>query len=249
MSTQLRMPRTAPAQAVSSPSNPTLFQPLIRTAIVGAYGIGKTSLIQAFTAPNGSSTLPATTPTIGASVANHIFTPNSPLANQGGLEEHDTAYIVRHTIWDTAGQESFKSLVPMYTRNADILIIAFPATEEPHVSRVAGLLASALPPIRAPDIIKGVLTKCDLVPEETATRRRLKLAQLLRQSPQAQRRSFEIMTFCTSALNGEGAQECFESGLESVAKKKYAEMEKKRNSIIRVDQQEVRGWRGRFKCF
>ena len=246
MSTRLRMPRTAPA--IASPSNPTLFQPLIRTAIVGAYGIGKTCLIQSFTAPNGSSTLPATTPTIGASVANHIFTPNSPLANHGGLEEHDTVYIVRHTIWDTAGQESYKSLVPMYTRNADILVVAFPATEEPHISRVAGLLASALPPIRAPQIIKGVLTKCDLVPEATASRRRLKLAQLLRQSPQAQRRSFEIMTFCTSALNGEGTQECFESGLESVAKKKYAEMENKRDSIVRVDQQEERGWGGRFKC-
>ena len=36
------MPRTSPAPAIASPSNPTLFQPLIRTAIVGAYGIGKT---------------------------------------------------------------------------------------------------------------------------------------------------------------------------------------------------------------
>jgi GTPase SAR1 family protein len=51
------MPRTAPAPAVASPSNPTLFEPLIRTAIVGAYGIGKTSLIQSFIAPNGNSTL------------------------------------------------------------------------------------------------------------------------------------------------------------------------------------------------
>jgi hypothetical protein len=136
----------------------------------------------------------------------------------------------------------------MYTRNADILVVAFPASEEPHVSRVAGLLTSALPPIRAPEIIKGVLTKCDLVPEETATRRRLKLAQLLRQSPQAQRRSFKIMTFCTSALNGEGIQECLESGLEAVAKKKYAEMENKRNSVVHIGQQEAGGWRGGFKC-
>ena len=238
------MHRTVPAE--TSPSTTSLFQPLIRTAIVGAYGIGKTSLIQSFTAPNGSSRLPATTPTIGASVANHIFTPNSPLANHGGLEEHDTAYIVRHTIWDTAGQESYKSLVPMYTRNADILIVAFPATEEPLVSNVASLLTSALPPIRAPEIIKGVLTKCDLVPQETATRRRLKLAQILRQLPQAQRMSFEIMTFCTSALNGEGAQECFESGLDTLAKKKYTEMEN--NSIIRIEQQEERRRLMLYKC-
>ena len=242
------VPVTPAAPAAPSPSNPTLFQPLIRTAIVGAYGIGKTSLIQAFTAPSCGNTLPATTPTIGASVANHIFTPDSPLADHGGLEEHDVAYIVRHTIWDTAGQESYKSLVPMYTRNADVLIVAFVATVEPNAAGVNALLASTLPPIRAPQLVKGVLTKCDLVSEEVATRRRLRLAQLLRQAPQSQRRSYEIMTFCTSALESEGARDCFVAGLEPIARKKHAELENKRNSVIRVEAEARKRKGGWFGC-
>jgi hypothetical protein len=136
----------------------------------------------------------------------------------------------------------------MYTRNADVLIVAFVATVEPDAASVNALLATSLPPIRAPQLVKGVLTKCDLVSEEVATRRRLKLAQLLRQAPQSQRRSYEIMTFCTSALESEGASECFVAGLEPIARKKYAELENKRDSVIRVEAEARKRRGGWFGC-
>ena len=228
-----------------SPSVPSL-QPLVRTAIVGSCGIGKTSLIQSFMSPNGGDTLPATTPTIGAAVVNHLYTPTIPLSSNNGLEELEDPIIIRHTIWDTAGQESYKSLVPLYTRNCDILIIAFPANIEPQRAHVQELLTSALPPIKTPQIVKGVLTKCDLVPKETCERRRQKLAQYIRQSPQAQRRSFDIKTFTTSALTGEGVEECFITGLEEVAQIKV-EL-KSKEETIQFELREQRNCGSRYKC-
>lgn len=184
--------------------------PAVISAIVGHHGVGKTSLIQALRMP--SSDAPRhTSPTIGAAVISERFTVPESVASI--MPGRTMAY---HTIWDTAGQERYESLVPMYTRNCDILMIALPANEDPHPETVRRQLCAALPPIRSPKVVKGVLTKCDLVSPELAAIRLRKLDKILRASPQATNRQFEIHTYMTSAYTHTGVSECFQGCVEDV---------------------------------
>lgn len=184
--------------------------PAVISAIVGRHGIGKTSLIQAFSMPNSDAPR-HTSPTIGAAVISERFpVPESVASLMPGRA------MASHTIWDTAGQERYESLVPMYTRNCDILMIALPANEDPHPETVRQLLCTALPPIRSPKVVKGVLTKCDLVSPEQAVIRLRKLDEILKASPQAINRQFEIHTYMTSAYTHTGVSECFQGCVKDV---------------------------------
>jgi len=178
------------------------------TAIVGKYGVGKTSLLEAFITP-GSGNGRCVGPTIGAAIVNQLFT----------VPDEDT--MKRHTIWDTAGQERFESLVPMYTRNCDILILALPATEEPQQETVRRLLSLALPSIRSPKIVKGALTKCDMVSSEIVAQRRQQLHEIISQFAQAENREFDIHTFATSAYTGDGVEACIGSCIVEVYHHKH----------------------------
>ena len=217
--------------------------PPVITAIVGPYAVGKTSLIQAFAMPGiGASRF--TSPTIGAAVANHLFPLPESAASVGG----SGSGMGCHTIWDTAGQERYASLVPMYTRNCDILIVAVPATEDPDPETVRRLLVAALPPIRSPKVIKGVLTKCDLVTPATALKRRLLLEEIITESPQSLNRQFEIHTYQTSAYNGDGVEECLGACVEAVYLFKLDKQESKREqeeAMVRVSEGERAPTRGR----
>ncbi len=56
--------------------------------------------------------------------------------------------IIKFDIWDTAGQERFRSLAPMYYRNAAAAIIVFDVTN--YVSNVTGLNHHSLTVIPPP---------------------------------------------------------------------------------------------------
>lgn len=191
----------------------------VMTAIVGQYGVGKTSLLQAFTMP-GSGAGRSTGPTIGAAIVNHLFT----VPGEDNMK--------RHIIWDTAGQERFESLVPMYTRNCDILIVALPATEEPHQETVIRLLSLALPPISSPKIVKGAITKCDMVSPEIAVKRRQQLHEIISEFAQAENREFEVHTFATSAFTGDGVEACIESCIVEVYHHKHRQQKAKSILVV-----------------
>ena len=41
----------------------------------------------------------------------------------------DNGDLIKLNVWDTAGQERYNSLIPMYTRNSDIVILTFSLTD------------------------------------------------------------------------------------------------------------------------
>jgi len=79
---------------------------------VGDASVGKTSIITRFSHNRFND---STLPTVGGS--NFHVTVDS-----GGSS-------VVLNIWDTAGQEKFRSLVPLYTRGADLVVIVFDIAE------------------------------------------------------------------------------------------------------------------------
>lgn len=80
----------------------------IKCCIVGSCGVGKTSIIKKHLDKN----IQNTETTLGAIfwTMNH----NSPQGTEFKID-----------FWDTAGQERYNSLIPMYSRNSDIMIITF----------------------------------------------------------------------------------------------------------------------------
>ena len=40
--------------------------------------------------------------------------------------------VVKLQIWDTAGQEKYKSMIPTYLRNAEIVVLVFDLTSKPY---------------------------------------------------------------------------------------------------------------------
>lgn len=83
-----------------------------KVVILGSQGVGKTSMIMRYI---GKTYNGQVNPTVGASFFNCK------------LNIQDTEIILR--IWDTAGQERFRSMAPMYYRNANAAILVFDLTQ------------------------------------------------------------------------------------------------------------------------
>ena len=77
----------------------------IKSCILGNTNVGKTSIIQKYVNKNSN----LTNATLGA-----IF-----------WVVQDEEKNVQIDLWDTAGQEKYNSLIPMYTRGSDIIILTF----------------------------------------------------------------------------------------------------------------------------
>ena len=81
---------------------------IIKAAIIGDYGVGKTSISNTFL---DKKYYEVYTPTLGVDFRHKIITLK------------DNSYKIQ--IWDTAGQERFKSIVKSYLRDLDIAILVF----------------------------------------------------------------------------------------------------------------------------
>ena len=85
----------------------------IKLVMLGESGVGKTSVIDRYTTGNFPE---ASKPTIGAAF----------LTKE--VRFNDTCYDLM--IWDTAGQEEYRGLAPMYYRNASVAIVMFDITNQ-----------------------------------------------------------------------------------------------------------------------
>ena len=83
-----------------------------KVALMGSHAVGKTSIA---TYLQQGRFVEGQLPTIGAEFFSKVIrTPNGD---------------VSLVIWDTAGQEKYRSLVPMYLRNAEAVIIVFDCSD------------------------------------------------------------------------------------------------------------------------
>lgn len=85
---------------------------VIKCVILGDSSVGKTSLVNYYL----TNQMKNTETTLGA-----IFWLIDKQMNNGDL--------IKLNVWDTAGQERYNSLIPMYTRNSDIVILTFSLTD------------------------------------------------------------------------------------------------------------------------
>jgi len=128
-----------------------------KICVLGAQGVGKTSLLHRYV--KGTFSPPTTTSTIGASFLTKR------------VVDIDSGATVRLQLWDTAGQERFRSISKLYYRGASAVLLVYSIIDDASFTEMARWLQE-LKTHLSPDIIIHVVgTKSDIVASDPSTRR------------------------------------------------------------------------------
>ncbi|XP_060808725.1 ras-related protein Rab-31 isoform X1 [Amyelois transitella] len=116
-----------------------------KIVVLGSQGVGKTSLVVRYIGKMFSKHI---SPTIGAS----FFTCN---INVGDAR-------VKLQVWDTAGQERFRSMAPMYYRNANAALLVFDITSVTSFAAIKSWVKELQSNVPENMVLSVVGNKCDL---------------------------------------------------------------------------------------
>lgn len=154
----------------------------VKTCIIGSQGVGKTSIIFQLSMRHFKSNV---TPTIGASFSCKVIDVDS--------------YTIRFQIWDTAGQETYKSMLPMYYRKTNLAMIVYDITCIESFNSIPSWLDELEKYAERDCIICIIGNKCDLESKRVVDR--AKAAQFAK--------SIGALYFETSARTSEGIMDAF----------------------------------------
>lgn len=153
-----------------------------KVVVLGLQGVGKTSIILRYVGQVFSRHV---SPTIGASFFTCRMTVNE--------------YHVILQIWDTAGQERFRSMAPLYYRNANAAFLVFDVTNYESFLIMQGWVEELQRNVEEPIVMCIMGNKIDLnVKREVDEKEALQYAILIGAS-----------YFETSAITFEGIEEAF----------------------------------------
>ncbi|PNF23386.1 hypothetical protein B7P43_G12942 [Cryptotermes secundus] len=153
-----------------------------KVVVLGAQGVGKTSMVVRYVGKMFSHHI---SPTIGAS----FFTCR--------LNVEDTR--VKLQVWDTAGQERFRSMAPMYYRNANAALIVFDITQYETFDAMKTWVKELQRNVLEPMVLSVVGNKTDL-----ESRRQVTREEALQYAASIGGNYFE-----SSAVNDEGIEDVF----------------------------------------
>jgi small GTP-binding protein len=155
----------------------------VKVVLVGDTKVGKSCILTRFVQGTFDRNMP---PTIGAAFLAKVVT------TSGGP--------VRLQLWDTAGQEKFRSLAPMYYRAAAVAVLCFDVTAKPSLDGLEDWAAEIAD--KAPPNIRLVVVgnKTDLVDERVVPKA----------AGEGLAKKFHAVFYGeTSAENGDGINEVF----------------------------------------
>lgn len=176
----------------------------VKVVFIGNSTVGKTELFRRF---QGVTELGGTIATIGGACANVTVT----------VKDNTEVNLM---VWDTAGQEAYRGIVPMYFSRASFILIVYDITQRSSFDSVTEWIA--LSKERAPvNAHIGIIgNKCDL-----EARRKVTMAE----GQELADNEGACMFFETSALNGQ----CVEDLLCTIG-----EFAHRDNSILNVETME-----------
>lgn len=164
-----------------------------KVVIVGESGVGKTCIIERFCENKFTQ---ATVSTIGAANASAKVTVGD---NTLDLD-----------IWDTAGQELYRSLNKIFYKNAKIAILVYDITKKASFEEMKNYWFEQIKKVNGDDAVIGIAgNKCDLYDKEEVS--------------EDEAKGFANQNDCvfqlTSAFSGSGVKELFQSLGEKLVQK------------------------------
>ncbi|EAY08699.1 small GTP-binding protein, putative [Trichomonas vaginalis G3] len=150
-----------------------------KVVLVGDTSVGKTAIVNCFNRLSID-----VSPTIGA----NSITCNVKL---------DSGETVQLNIWDTAGQDDFQCLVPMYARCAQVALVVYDQTQPSSFASTEKWIDHMKNSVGVPNVFL-VGNKMDLN-EVVETEKAIEFAE-----------SHQVKFFRTSALNGNGVDDLFQ---------------------------------------
>ena len=140
--------------------------------------------------------------------------------------QKDNIYI-RLDLWDTAGQEKFRSITPNYYKGSHGILLVYDITNESSFFRLKNWMEDINDKSKSKIKVVIVGNKLDLEEKREITKKSLKSFA----------DEYEVPYFETSALTGKGVEESFDKLIEILLKKNEInesideESDSKRNSI------------------
>ncbi|KAL8762896.1 MAG: hypothetical protein Q9184_001192 [Pyrenodesmia sp. 2 TL-2023] len=128
-----------------------------KICVLGAQGVGKTSLVQRYV--RGTFTPSTTASTVGASFLTKR------------ILDVDSGFTVRLQLWDTAGQERFRSISKLYYRGASAVLLVYSIVDEQSFEEMGRWMKEIKEHISDNVIVHVVGTKSDVVAQDPSRRR------------------------------------------------------------------------------
>ncbi|CAI5718188.1 unnamed protein product [Hyaloperonospora brassicae] len=189
-----------------------------KLVIIGPTDVGKTSITMRYC--HGSFSTP-TSATIGASFLQKRVIVNDD-AQPDDAATSDARRKLTLQIWDTAGQERFRSMAPLYYRNAKAAILVFDLQSEASFEKIQEWLHD-LQHYVDDDIVLAVVGNKSDVPSSFDFRKAQAFADKI-----------GARVFRTSAKTGEGVQALFESLAVQLLKKHDQEQRARGRNVSRA---------------
>jgi Ras-related protein Rab-5C len=154
-----------------------------KLVLLGESAVGKSSIVHRFVKDSFDDFREST---IGAAFLTQTLQ----------LDENTT---IKFEIWDTAGQERYKSLAPMYYRNANAALVVFDITQEASLERAKSWIKELQRQASEDIVIALAGNKVDLESERKVSK----------ESAQAFANEENLLFFEVSAKTGEGVKDIF----------------------------------------
>lgn len=179
----------------------------VKTCVIGSQGVGKTSIIYRLRMKKFKTNVVST---IGASFSCKVMDVDS--------------YTIKFEIWDTAGQEAFKAMLPMYYRKSILAIIVFDITSLESFNDIPKWIEELKRSADKNCIIFLIGNKCDLENERAVDRNH---AMMLAES-------FGALYFETSAKANIGITEIFSQSAKQMINLYQSTKSPLQNSVKRM---------------
>ena len=164
---------------------------VVKIVLLGDSGVGKTSIINHFMTGKNSESLK---PTVGAA-----FVTKNIVVDGHSLELR---------VWDTAGQEVYRGLAPMYYRSAQIAIIVFDVTSNSSYESVDYWVQELKKNLKGTPVIMVCGNKADLYEDRS-----------IHDTTAKEFSAANGALYCeTSAISGTGINQLFEVALSNMLK-------------------------------
>lgn len=136
---------------------------------------------------------------------------------------------IKFEIWDTAGQERYKSLAPMYYRNANAALVVYDVTQQDSIVKAQSWVNELKNKVGDEDLVICLVgNKVDLCDEESEDNKRAIATHEARSYAKEQ----GLLFYEVSARTGEGVQQIFQSIGEKLLETKKEEIAAAKNRQI-----------------